>query len=240
MALNAVRTLHKVDPTLPVVIVSNIPKDSVRFPRFLRRRIQWTEVDVPASENRLVKTSAASHSPWRRTMMVDCDVEFVHSPRWAFDLLDDVDCAARVANSYREGSPKAKYLLYDGTQAADSPHWNGSLILFRAGDRSDDFFRVWNDGFRRSGSPFDQISLVEAVRTSGARFRSVRNWSRSGEKADSFIAHYAARMPSKVERRCYWIAARCLQGPDRRAAFRGIRRRTRRRSSVKSARHSLG
>jgi hypothetical protein len=239
MALNAIRSLHSVDATLPVVVVSNLREDSVRLSRFSHNIIRWIAVDVPAQDNRLVKTSGANYSPFRRTMMVDSDVEFVRSPRWAFELLNGFDCAARGRKPYREGSPKRKYFLYDGTPAADSPHWSGSLVLFRAGERSDGFFRVWNDGFRRSGSPFDQISLVEAVRTSGARFRTVQTWSQSGEEADKFILHYAARMPSEVERRCYWIAARCLQGADRRAAFRGIWRRTRRRSIPKPTRHSL-
>lgn len=239
MALNAVQSLYAVDPRLPVVIVSDLPEDAVRLSRISHHVIRWIQVDVPISKNRWAKTSAASYSPFRRTLMVDCDGEFTHSPRWAFELLDGYDCALLGKNAYRKGSPKSNYRLYDGTLAGSSPFWSGSVVLFHAGDAANAFFRVWNEGFQRSGSPYDQIALVEAVRTSGALIRTVQQWSLTGKKSDAFFKHFAARMPAEIERRCYWIAIRCLSGADRRAAFSRIRRKTRRRLRTRLARRSL-
>jgi hypothetical protein len=230
LALNAVSSLHRVDPSIPVTIVSNIPKGRVRLTRLHHSIVKWSEVDIPTRDNRLVKTSAPEHSPFTRTLMVDSDVEFTRSPRALFALVDGYDVVVRRAPAYRPGSPKAGYLLFDGTRADATNHWNSSVVLFRGGETAERFFGIWNAAFRRTGAPFDQISLVEALRTSGVNFRSIDGWNEAGETTGGVIKHYTNRMSQDVERRCRAIAITCLRGSDRQTAIAEIRSKTQRRS----------
>jgi hypothetical protein len=225
MALNAVHTLRRFDQATPVAIVSNVARTALRIDPAALGITSWQHLDMPTSDNRLIKTSIASYSPFDRTIMVDCDVEFVASPAAAFDVLDTCDVAV-LERKERSPSPsraKGRMLVFNGKPASEMPHWNSGIVLFERSPGAEHFFTVWHDGFIRAGVQYDQISYVEAVMTARTRIHELNRSERS------FVTHYLSRMPKETELRCREIAAAALPSDLARVARAGVRWKTRRR-----------
>jgi hypothetical protein len=222
MALNAIETLRRLGDRTAAAIITNLPEHSVTIDTERLNIHTWRHIDVPVSENRLIKTSAPLFTPFARTIMVDCDVEFRASPAESFALLNSCD----VALSRRKGSldtsrAKSQIRVYNGLPAAEMPHWTGNLLLFKDSVGADAFFSTWHAGFRRAGVPYDQISLVEAVLTSDAKIHELARTDRR------FVRHYASRMTRATQIRCLGIAQESLDRSLMAEARAGIRWKTR-------------
>lgn len=210
LALQSVRSIRRVNPGLPVAVITS-PDHFGLLPESLRELVdEWRIVDIAAEENRLVKTSADLQTPFERTLMIDCDTFVAKDLTPMFDWLDHFDVGFKL-NDMRLGAAgnteKGLAPVLGGRWRVDDlPHWNGAVCLFRRSEATRDFFSRWNSGFVALASPYDQVSLVDALFTTSARLisfdyrwnspmKSYRN-PRRGD--DVVIVHYGSDIPDEV------------------------------------------
>lgn len=210
LALQSVRSIRRVNPNVPIAVVTS-PSHFGLLPESLRGLVdEWRIVDLAAKENRLVKTSADLHTPFERTLMIDSDTFVASDLTPMFDWLDHFDIGFKL-NDMRLGAAgnteKGNAPVLGGRWRVDDlPHWNGAVCLFRRSEATRDFFSRWNDGFIALASPYDQVSLVDAIFTTSARLisfdyrwnspmKSYRN-PRRGD--DVVIVHYGSDIPEEI------------------------------------------
>lgn len=210
LALQSMRSIRETNPGLRIAVTTS-PGLHARLPTDLKNLADiWQPVDLPASRNRSVKTSADLHSPFERTVMIDADTFVVRDLSPMFDWLDHFDVGFKM-NDARLGSAgnvaKGASPVLDGRWKVDDlPHWNGAVCLFRRSDATRRFFELWNQRFDEMGSVYDQVSLVDALFLSPVRLisfdyrwnspmKSYRN-SRRGE--DVVLVHYGSDIPSDI------------------------------------------
>ncbi len=235
MALFSASTLRKTNPGMPIRIVSNVAVNPADIPFWDATRDSLVVLPLESRDNRHVKTSAVDHSPFAKTVYLDCDT-FVNGDLSDGALLldyfnigfrgetDPPPCDAPVIRSY-----PVKRLN----------HWNSGVFLFDKSPEARDFFRRWREGYARFGVEFDQVSLVEAIFTSSARMYPLEGrWNHMSFYSlrdprlnrNAKVVHYTSRIGYAVERELY-AQCRHLPGvPGARAqvrAFIEIKRRHR-------------
>lgn len=218
LALESARSVRRVNPGLPVAIATGPRYHDCLTNDQKALADHWLDIDLPPEQNRLVKTSADIYSPFDQTLMLDADTLAVADLAPMFNWLAHFDVAFKL-NEARLGSAgnvdKGRSPVLDGSATVDDlPHWNGAVCLFRKSAASREFFATWNSRFRYWESPFDQVSLVDAIFLSSARvlsfdyrwnspMKSFRNEKKAG---DVVIVHYGSDIPSEV------VAAARLDG----------------------------
>lgn len=210
LALQSARSIRATNPGLSIAVVTS-PDVLSRLPSDLRSEADiWQSIDIPASKNRSVKTSADLHSPFDRTIMLDADTFVVRDLSSMFDWLDHFDVGFKL-NEARLGSAgnaaKGSSAVLDGRWTVDDlPHWNGAVCVFRRSSGTRRFFELWNQRFDTIGSAYDQVSLVDAIFLSPVKLlsfdyrwnspmKSYRN-PRRGE--DVSIVHYGSDIPNEI------------------------------------------
>ena len=210
LALESMRSVRRVCPGLPIAVVTSPDLTPVLPEELLGLADHWRTVDLPAEENRQVKTSADQYSPFRRTVMLDADTLVVNDLRPMFAGLDHFDIGFKL-NDVRLGSAgqvdKGDMLVLDGRWRVDDlPHWNGAVCLFRTSPATRDFFATWNQRFSEIGSRYDQVSLVDALFLSAVRLISfdyrwnspAKSYRNSRKGPDVVIVHYGSDVPDEV------------------------------------------
>lgn len=210
LALQSMRSIRATNPDLSIAVTTSPDLLERLTPALRGLADEWLPVDLPASKNRSVKTSADLHSPFDRTLMIDADTFVVRELSSMFDWLDHFDIGFKL-NDARLGSAgnveKGASPVLDGHWKVDDlPHWNGAVCLFRRSEATRRFFELWNQRFDAIGSAYDQVSLVDALFLSPVRLisfdyrwnspmKSYRN-PRRGE--DVVIVHYGSDIPDDI------------------------------------------
>ncbi len=165
-ALYSVETLRRVNPTLPAAIVTNCPAPDVLPPH-----TQIIAVDAPNALNREYKSSVHRHSPFERSMFIDCDTEIKTDPAPGFAFLDKADIAIR---------PEPLPYNIGGTEMDPAEmerltrmigEFNTGVIFFSRSEGAQRLMDTWN-GFVQKRNDRDQKHLVRAL----ARCPDVTIW----------------------------------------------------------------
>ena len=210
LAFASIRSLRNESPGLPIT-VATAPSLIQALPDELLGLVdEWRALDLPATENRAVKTSADLHVGYQRTVMLDADTLVVGDLRPMFDWLDHFDVGFKL-NEARLGSAgnveKGAAPVLDGRWTVDDlPHWNGAVCLFRKSHETRSFFETWNRRFAEIGSPYDQVSLVDALFLTPVRLLSfdyrwnspMKSFRNVRKGSDVVIVHYGSDFPESV------------------------------------------
>lgn len=210
LALESARSVRRANPAMPVAIATAPALHEGLCDEQRATADHWIKIDLPPARNRLVKTSADIHSPFERTLMLDADTLVVADITPMFDWLRHFDVAFKL-NEARLGSAgnvaKGRSPVLEGSVTVDDlPHWNGAVCLFRRSAASREFFATWSSRFEHWGSPFDQVSLVDAIFLSSARVLSfdyrwnspTKSYRNPKKSADVVVLHYGSDIPSEV------------------------------------------
>jgi len=210
LSLQSIRSLRSESPGLPVAVVTSPGLHAALSQSQTGLADHWIPIDLPMARNREVKTAADLHSPFDRTLMLDSDTLVVGDVRPMFEWLDYFDLGFKLNEARMSSSgniEKGSELVLDGRATVDElPHWNGAVCLFKKSPGTRSFFSLWSARYASLGSPFDQVSLVDALFLSSARaisfdyrwnspMKSYRN-SRKGQ--DVVIIHYGSDIPAEV------------------------------------------
>lgn len=210
LALQSMRSIRATNPGLSIAVTTS-PDLIDRLPPALQGLAdEWLPIDLPASKNRSVKTSADLHSPFDRTLMLDADTFVVRDLASMFDWLDHFDIGFKL-NDARLGSAgnveKGSSPVLGGRWTVDDlPHWNGAVCLFRRSDATRRFFELWNQRFNAIGSAYDQVSLVDALFLSPVRLISLdyrwnspmKSYRNPRRVEDVVIVHYGSDIPDDI------------------------------------------
>jgi hypothetical protein len=241
MALVSIKSLKIFNPDIPVLLITSERFEISKAPflDLVSDRIEI--VDVKRSENRRVKLSVYSMSPFEKTLYIDCDTYITQNLDLIFSYLDYFDVAFRLNDRFQVRRGKGDCSIIDGKYLVSQlPHWNSGVFAFTKSLQSQTFFDSWKQKFVELGNPFDQVSLADAVFSSEARILSLPfEWNFhpgitffKGKDRGAKIVHYTNRISPTLQREILRVSE--LVGIDTSVVERGIENR------IKNRRDKIG
>ncbi|MFK8035743.1 MAG: putative nucleotide-diphospho-sugar transferase [Hyphomicrobiales bacterium] len=206
MALRSIRSLRKTNPDLPICLVTNLAIAKTDIP-LLRDDDTLAVLEEDQANNRAIKTSINTISPYDRTLFLDCDTVVLGALDTGFRFLDDFDLAFRLNPYPQTRKGKADVTIMEGLTVGDCPHWNSGVMFFAKRPAADQFFQSWNENFHSLASPYDQVALVRTIFNDPARVLSLdTKWNASdpilGRKkwrARTKVFHYASNISNRLD-----------------------------------------
>ena len=251
MTLVSFASLRKTNSSVNVHVVTNIAFDFTTVDGWDSNRDSFIFLDMPTEDNRKVKCALDQHTPFQRTIFLDCDTVVLKDLSMAWDLLDEFDIAIKQNANPQRDPRKADPVIFRGYRAGALPHWNSGVVLFRKNDKTRKFFERWWAAYTEGGLPFDQVALAKTILAGGSeKFLSLDGrWNCSGPTVgrkrwlqSAMIFHYTTMMTPSVisELRSVdrYLVRSGLTARDVESAI--ISRRMSRRKSLGFARYWLG
>lgn len=161
-AMHSIATLRVHNPALPVVVVHNVPGALSLPERIKPDRCEFRRVEAPNALNREFKSSFHKHSPFEKTVFLDCDTEIKRDLSHGFDFLDFADIAIRpepapYAMSVTERDPEeAERLTFDFGE------FNTGVIFTSGSAKATKLLDLWH-AHVLSNNKRDQKHFVRAV-----------------------------------------------------------------------------
>lgn len=211
MALNSLATLKKTNPGLPACIVTNKEFNTQGLSMWDETIDHLVLISEGIERPFELKTAIYKYSPFNKTIFLDCDTVVIGDISMGSYYLDSFDYGVRL-NQYMEGRFIKNDVSFSDKSATISqlPHWNTGVVLFKKGEATDIYFRLWAEHYKQMGTNysesetlFDQASHVEAVFRSPARMLSLDyRWNfhpigsiKGGyHRKDTLILHYTSRI----------------------------------------------
>lgn len=160
---------------IPIVVLTNIKSRCEKWNGI--KNIQFIDFDLPQDKNRQVKTSMIEHSPFAKTLYLDCDAIIQKKGiEKVFDLINDDRLLlniygrwSRVAPSlYRKAFANAKLSLPINI-------YYGAICGFTKNEKTKQFFALWNRYWIENGSGREMPSLACAVANSKIAVKEIGN-----------------------------------------------------------------
>jgi hypothetical protein len=201
-ALHSIACLRRHNPTLPVIVLCNAPPPDTIPADLNPQHCSFILCQAPNERNREFKSSVHLHSPFERTLFLDCDTEVKGDLSPGFEFLDHADIAIRP-----EPAPYAMSVTeQDPAEAERLTHllgeFNTGVIFFRKSAAATRLLDRWHDHVIRNNKR-DQKNFVRAVaecpetiiRPLGAAWNYMRYDVRTHRKhnllrLDPFVWHY--------------------------------------------------
>ncbi len=160
MATYSATTIKRHTPNLAITLVTNVPVQKILHGgSSLFEKIIYE--DVEQSSNRLSKLAINLHSPYEKTLYLDCDTEIEADISPMFGLLDTYEFAARP---FPDGTPHM-IEVFDGISAPELglSMCNGGVFFVRKCHRTSEFFARWRENYHAMGFGTDQPSLGKTL-----------------------------------------------------------------------------
>jgi len=155
---------------LPIHVLTNIPEAD--------RCDLWSEVpditftvfDMKQEENRFVKTQMLFHTPFARTIYIDCD-SLIQNPGIGrvFDRLEDHDMVLFRYYDWKPGDKVvaiAKRVMSTAQETLPLEIYCGGFIGFTKSDKCRKCFDIWHSLWKATGGGREMIPLSCAVKKS--------------------------------------------------------------------------
>jgi len=146
-AFGLLGSLRQHAPELPITVFANFDRWAEKWREAFG--VSVDVLDMPDEQNRLIKTAMLEHSPYERTMQIDCDA-LVRSPELlnGFRWLDRWDvCLATHQHEQMTGDHRRRpYVqgLEAVTGSLEHSYFCSGVLFFGRGVRVRDFFRLWH------------------------------------------------------------------------------------------------
>ncbi len=213
-ALLSIKSIRKLDKDIKILIITNIEFDYKKI-EFWNNKTEVKFVKESMTKNRNYKTNINKYINADKVAYIDSDTIVLSKLDLAWGFLDYFDVCFKF-NPFRQKKPgKGNVYILDKKYRVDQlPHFNGGVFFFRKSKRSNDFFEMWNDGFKNHNSQYDQISLNEALFRSNVRILPLTSeWNffpdlnyYKGGKRNPIIFHYTNRISYVLENELLSIA----------------------------------
>jgi len=231
-ALLSIKSLKKFDNQTKIVLLTNINFD-ISLLKFWN--IDKDKVFVftdSLTKNRDYKINIDKYADAEKVAYIDSDTIILSSIKTAWDFLNYFDICFKF-NPVRQKKPgKGDFFILDGKhKVSELPHFNGGMFFFRRNEKTYDFFRQWDKSFKFHKSPYDQISLNEALFKSNIRILPLTaewnyfpdlNYYR-GKLRNPIILHYTNRISYVIEEEIMKIAT--IIGLDKKSIKEKITKR---------------
>jgi hypothetical protein len=202
MALTSAVSLRATNPTIPVCMLTNVVPTPPPKLRWWDPDLgdTWRWIDGSTQDNRLFKTDVIRHSPYQKTLFLDCDTFVVGDLGRMSVFLDYFDVAMFFVKSPCAVTPDQE-VLAERMRFREVPHFNTGVIGFRRNPRTEQFFHTWRARFVAMGIDRDQPAMTEACFESDVRILPVReSWNQGdfwlmgpARRKQALIWHYKSR-----------------------------------------------
>jgi Glycosyl transferase family 8 len=170
-AIISASALRSFEPTLPIVIFSNLPE--TKDIDLSRQEIQITSIQIPpysrlirAKNSRFIKISLSSLSPFEETLYLDADILPLQPIPSIWDFLQHGDFAMAVhpCSTLAQTSHVEKEELDYTLALCDkkATQYNGGVILWRNTAKVRVLFSVWKQEWLKFQQQ-DQLALIRAL-----------------------------------------------------------------------------
>ena len=207
-ALLSIKSLRKIDNKTKIILITN-KKINLDLVEFWDKQTDEIKVfSESLSKNRNYKTNINKYVDAERVAYIDSDTIILSDFSMAWDFLDYFDICFKF-NPVKQKKPgKGDVLILDKKYKVQQlPHFNGGMFFFKKSNLTNDFFRIWNESFNFYNSPYDQISLNEALFKSKVRILPLTSeWNYfpdinffKGKVRNPIIFHYTNRISFLIE-----------------------------------------
>jgi hypothetical protein len=203
-ALNSISTLKKYNPKIYVTLLTD--QDMAMTPTYVSM-IDNLIALANNSDAREYKTSLTEFVTGENCVFIDADTEIHGNLETGFQILQYFDIGLRPHPGPLANGAKGGAKVFDGAYNLENlPHWNSGVIFFRNTKTVDLFFKDWKRTFLKLNSPFDQVSLVEALfRFNGKVAPLDYRWNASTHQAAKnnhiLIKHYTSDITAEIQNR---------------------------------------
>ncbi len=214
-ALLSIKTLKKFDNKTKIILITNI-KINLDLIEFWNKQTDEIKVfSESLTKNRNYKTNIDKYVDAERVAYIDSDTIILSDFSMAWNFLDYFDICFKF-NPVKQKKPgKGDFLILDKKYKVQQlPHFNGGMFFFKKSKLTNDFFRIWNKSFNFYNSPYDQISLNEALFSSKVRILPLTSeWNYfpdlnffKGKVRNPIIFHYTNRISFVIEKQLIKLA----------------------------------
>jgi hypothetical protein len=203
----SIATLREFAPDLPVCVVGDVEVPGAEFiPWDGPSPFEATEATNFQFRAGRVKPRLYHLSPYRKTLYIDADTEFVSDPMPGFTLLDNWDMAIamhpaeNIAQLYNK--PKAAWFhnmrerdyTMEQWDGGDVPYWNSGVIFFRKCKAVQSIFDAWPEEWLRFNQWDEQQALMRVAYQRPCRICTLPvGWNSPHRKQAVIIFHNYGR-----------------------------------------------
>ena len=172
-ALISIFTLRSLDPSIPIVLVTNF--SGLSYKRLQQLSVETEEIFIPKSlrsqkiwESRLIKTLLFDISKFQNTLYLDADIFTLNSISSIWDFLVAYQCCMCIDMlptlsqcSHISTDEKSETLKVCDEY---SDHFNSGVLLWRKTTETRQLFYTWRKEWERFRK-HDQLALLRAIKT---------------------------------------------------------------------------
>ena len=107
------------------------------------------------------------HTPFGRTLYLDCDTRVVGDLADLFGVLNNFDLAIAQVVRWHKPNYQRRWRL---TVPMSFPQYNGGVLLYRRSPRMIALLEQWRQDYHEAGFHADQVTLREILWTTDARY----------------------------------------------------------------------
>ena len=237
-ALLSIKTLRKIDSITKIVLITNFDFDPEVFNFWDNSRDEIFVFNDSFKKNRNYKTNIFEYVDAEKIAYIDSDTLILSKFDIAWSFLDYFDIALKFnpVKQKKPGKGDIK-ILNDKFTVGELPHFNGGMFFFKKSEASKVFFKIWNEKYKEHNSPYDQISLNEALFKSKVRILPLTSeWNYfpdlnfyKGKIRNPIIFHYTNRISFMLEKELLKIAD--LAGLNKNLIKQSIKKRRKERKA---------
>ena len=161
-AIHSARSVRLHEPGLPIHLFTADPNS----PILAAAQGVFDGIDKIENPHRRSKLEYFAKSPFERTLYLDSDTELVAPIRQMFGILDRFDMA--LCHAHWRNHPVTSQ-VWKTKLPYSYPQFNSGVMLYKRNEKTDRFFKEWQQNFAAAGLPQDQVTLRETMWASDVR-----------------------------------------------------------------------
>tara|TARA_B100000242_G_C43054878_1_gene493437 strand:+ start:6537 stop:7400 length:864 start_codon:yes stop_codon:yes gene_type:complete len=214
-ALLSIKSLRKIDNTTKIILVTNKNFNLNKINYWDKNRDKILVFPESLTKNRNYKTNIDRYVDAEKAAYIDSDTIVLNKFDKAWDFLDYFDICFKFNPVTQKKPGKGDVqILNRKFKVKELPHFNGGMFFFKKSQSTKDFFKTWNESFKKHNSPYDQISLNESLFSSKVRVLPLTSeWNYfpdlnyfKGKVRNPIILHYTNRISYVIENELLNIA----------------------------------
>ena len=214
-ALLSIKSLRKFDNYSKILLLTNMEFDLSKFNFWDKKRDEVHVFSESLTKNRNYKTNIVKYVETEKAAYIDSDTIVLNKFDKAWEFLDFFDICFKFNPVKQKKTGKGDVPILDKKfKVKELPHFNGGMFFFNNSKVTKEFFKNWNQSFKKHKSPYDQISLNESLFSSKVRVLPLTaEWNYfpdlnyfKGKVRNPIILHYTNRISYVIENELLNIA----------------------------------
>jgi hypothetical protein len=160
---------------IPICVLTNLLKKSSAWEGV--KNIEFKYFPIDRSENREIKTTMINHTPFEKTLYLDCDSIIQNRGiEKIFDLIQPDSVLLNIYGRWAKSAPSLYRKAFKNANIGLPINiYYGALCGFMKGEKTSGFFSLWNRYWKINGRGREMPSLACAVKNSNISVREISN-----------------------------------------------------------------